>query len=104
MPRNSSTKPIDGSSESVGCAIMPRMNRRQFGQTLAGAALSAYGCSRATAQQQKMIPEQEPFELNEATVSTLQAGMQSGKHTARSITELYLRRIEALDKQGPSLH
>ncbi len=30
--------------------------------------------------------------------------MKSGKYTARSLTELYLHRIESLDKQGPSLH
>ena len=30
--------------------------------------------------------------------------MTSGQETARSITEKYLARIAALDKQGPSLH
>jgi amidase len=45
-----------------------------------------------------------PFELEEATVASLQDGMKSGKYTARRITELYLNRISALDKQGPSLH
>jgi len=30
--------------------------------------------------------------------------MKSGRYTARSITELYLRRIAAIDKQGPALH
>jgi amidase len=30
--------------------------------------------------------------------------MQSGKHTARSITELYLKRIEAIDKNGSKLN
>jgi len=45
-----------------------------------------------------------PFELEETTVAALQEGMKSGKYTARSITELYLQRIVAIDKQGPALH
>jgi amidase len=45
----------------------------------------------------------KPFELDEVTISELQDGMSSGKYTARSITEKYLTRIEALDRQGPRL-
>ena len=44
-----------------------------------------------------------PFELDEATVADLQAAMGSGERTARSIVQLYLERIEALDGQGPEL-
>jgi amidase len=44
-----------------------------------------------------------PFELEEATVADLQAGMASGKFSARSITQAYLDRIAALDRQGPNL-
>jgi amidase len=43
------------------------------------------------------------FELDEVTVSELRAGMDSGERSARSITELYLQRIEALDRVGPEL-
>jgi amidase len=42
--------------------------------------------------------------LDEVTIDDLQAGMRSGKYTARSITEKYLTRIEAIDKTGPSLN
>ena len=45
----------------------------------------------------------EPFELQEATVAELQQSMESGRRTARSIAELYLRRIDALDQHGPEL-
>jgi amidase len=45
-----------------------------------------------------------PFELDEATVAALQDGMKSGKYTGRSIAQLYLQRIEAIDGRGPSLH
>lgn len=43
------------------------------------------------------------FELEEATVSDLQARMQSGQDSSRSLVEKYVGRIEALDKQGPRL-
>ncbi len=47
--------------------------------------------------------EARAFELDEITVAELQEGMKSGKFTARSITEKYLARIEAVDARGPAL-
>ena len=44
-----------------------------------------------------------PFDLEEATIADLQSAMASGKRTARSITQLYLNRIAALDRKGPTL-
>jgi amidase len=44
------------------------------------------------------------FELEEATLGDLQKWMASGRMTSRSITQLYLNRIAALDRKGPSLH
>jgi amidase len=44
------------------------------------------------------------FELDEVTIDELQAGMKSGKYTARSITEKYLARIEVVDKSGPAIN
>ena len=46
----------------------------------------------------------DTFELDEITIADLQAGMASGKFSARSITEKYLARIEEIDKQGPALN
>ena len=43
------------------------------------------------------------FELDEITIGELQHGMESGKFTARSIAEKYLARIEAIDRNGPTL-
>jgi amidase len=45
----------------------------------------------------------ESFELGEATISDLQKKMVSGEESARSLTEKYLARIEALDRKGPEL-
>ena len=43
------------------------------------------------------------FELDEVTVAQLQDWMQSGRYTARRLAELYLQRIEAIDRNGPAL-
>jgi amidase len=43
------------------------------------------------------------FPIEGATVATLQAAMQSGHLTAEGLVTLYLQRIEALDRRGPTL-
>src|SRR5213594_2516755 len=57
----------------------------------------ARGVSRPTA------PGSAPFELEEATIAGLQAGLAAGKYTARSLVMAYLQRIEELDRKGPAL-
>lgn len=86
------------------------MDRRRFiGTTAAGGAgltLGVGGCSPGEDGQEPAPTEGvgvSPFELDEVTVDELQASMESGERTARSITELYLRRIEEMDRQGPEL-
>ncbi len=44
------------------------------------------------------------FALDEATLPQLQAWMQSGRYTSRQLVELYLDRIERLDRSGPALN
>jgi amidase len=41
-----------------------------------------------------------PFELDEATVASLQAAMAEGRHSAESIAEAYLARVAAVDRPG----
>ena len=48
---------------------------------------------------QNAAPEVPAFELDELPVRELQQGMSSGKFTARSLTEKYLARIDAIDKR-----
>src|SRR5271168_895839 len=47
--------------------------------------------------------EVKAFEFDEVTIAELQDGMHSGKHTARSIAEKYLARIDAIDAHGPEI-
>ena len=89
------------------------IDRRRFiGTSVAGgaaAALGATACAPDAPQgagvdgDARGAGEVPPFELDEATVADLQAAMESGERTARSITQLYLDRIDALDGQGPEL-
>lgn len=48
-------------------------------------------------------PASTSFELEEATIDELTSAMASGERTSRSITDTYLARIAALDRQGPML-
>lgn len=44
------------------------------------------------------------FQLNEVTISELQDLMKNGKQSSKSLTRMYLDRIEKLDKNGPKLN
>lgn len=90
------------------------MNRRSFlthSATATGAVvLGQAGCasppadtSSGSAAPPAAATGREPFALHEATIDDLQQGMREGRLTARSITEQYLARIEALNRQGPEL-
>jgi len=49
-------------------------------------------------------PARAPFDLEEATIADLQQRMQSGRETARSLVDKYVARINAIDRNGPTLH
>src|SRR5437764_10881462 len=82
--------------------------RRRFLQTsVLGGMTAALPPALAGARElatSTRAPDVKPFELDEMTIADLQAGMSSGKFTARSITEKYLTRIDAIDKQGPAIN
>jgi amidase len=44
------------------------------------------------------------FQLEELTVADFQAGLKSGKFSARRVAEMYLKRIEEVDRRGPALN
>jgi amidase len=45
----------------------------------------------------------EAFELEEADIARMQSWMASGRYSSRQLTELYLQRIERIDRGGPLL-
>jgi amidase len=83
-------------------------NRRRFLQAtlISGTSAVVYP---ALAAARAIPPSPKPasppsFELEEITIAQLQDGLRSGKYAARSLTEKYLGRIEALDKHGPTVN
>jgi amidase len=84
------------------------MNRRQFlsitsvsGLTLP--LLHLGSCGAKDNATPKTLAN-EIFQLDEATIPSLQAMMSEGKHTSKSLVELYLERIADIDRSGPSLN
>jgi amidase len=69
----------------------------------AAAALPALGAARVLPQE-NAHSEPRPFEFEETSFEALQQSMQSGRHTARSITQAYLDRIAELDHAGPAVN
>ena len=89
-----------------------RMDRRDFlvGTLTIGAGAASTLACRPESRIGVPAPAEQPiadFELDEVTVRGLQAAMEEGRLTTRGIAELYLARIEAIDKDGagrPGLH
>ena len=84
------------------------LSRRGFVRTglfgsLAAAVLPVLGFAEKKVAAPALRFNISPSELEEISISELAEGMASGKYTARSIAEKYLERIEAIDRQGPTL-
>jgi len=121
--RGGSRKGVEGPPDLPSGSHGPEMetdpgglSRRAFlGTTAAaGGALilsGAEGCSAPDAPRGRetgSIRANQPyplsdFELDEVSITELHAGMVSGRWSSREITEMYLRRIEEIDGQGPTL-
>jgi amidase len=83
------------------------MKRRDFLSLIpTGAAFTGLGSSLnfgEPAEGQRGAAATATFELDEITIDELQRAMQTGRYTARRVSELYLGRIEALNRRGPEL-
>ncbi|MDT7781383.1 MAG: amidase [Acidobacteriota bacterium] len=92
-----------------------RMNRRKFLRAglLGGLAvvvstpeLKSGGAARAAVSALTGVPQQQggKFDWEELTISGAQASMSAGRLSARRLTEMYLDRIERLDRRGAALN
>src|SRR5437660_2475669 len=81
------------------------VSRRQFLEStaLGAAAVAIVPRPAVSSPSLVLVPHFPAFELEEATIAELQAGMKSGKYTSVRLCQLYLARIQAMDKTGPSL-
>jgi amidase len=66
----------------------------------AGATLAALAPGQLVAAEE----DSAPGDLNEKTVAQLQAAMSSGELSSRQLVKFYLKRIEALDQNGPGVN
>jgi len=79
-----------GVSAAVAAVAITKVDRRR-------SLVSTAPSPRASA-----LPPSGP--LDDLAISDLQAGLASGKYTARSLVEEYQARIASMDKQGPTLN
>ncbi len=49
-------------------------------------------------------PQPEPFEPHEATIAQVHDAMKAGRLTCAALVGMYLKRIEAYDKNGPAIN
>ena len=52
----------------------------------------------------QQAPAPPPFRVEETTIAQIHDAMKAGRLTCRGLVDAYLRRIEAYDKNGPSLN
>jgi amidase len=87
---------------------MSHINRRDFLQYgLLGSALAFASPALVYSRERQAHlahASASSFELEETTIHDLQEGMKSGRLTARSIAQMYLTRIEEMDKHGPAVN
>jgi amidase len=93
-------------------AVSSRINRRKFlragllggvGAAVAGSVLGGE-TARALASLAGEPQGGGKFDWEELTVRDAQAAMTSGRLTARRLAEMYLERIERIDRRGPALN
>ena len=87
------------------------MKRRTFltTTTMASAGLSAFlisGCTNIKKNEEPDVVADSTvvFELEEETITSLREKLASSKYTSEQLVQLYLNRIDAIDKNGLELH
>jgi amidase len=80
------------------------MKRRSFlAASMAAVAASQTACQYVPASSAAASPTPAPFELDEVSLADIASGLQQGKWTSARLVELYLGRIDAIDRNGPQL-
>ncbi len=70
---------------------------------MAAVAASQTACQYVPASSAAASPTPAPFELDEVSLADIASGLQQGKWTSARLVELYLGRIDAIDRNGPQL-
>ncbi|UCF37276.1 MAG: amidase [Acidobacteriota bacterium] len=85
-----------------------KIGRRTFLKSSAGGALVAASVGPACTPEEPSssevkAPEAGDFVLDEKSIADLQEAMSQGDLSAQEITQLYLQRIDEIDRKGPEL-
>ncbi|WNG60548.1 amidase [Archangium gephyra] len=91
-------KPIPSPGNSQGLSRRTFLGGAAAASTLA--ALDVHAQPSPGNAAPASAPRAGSFELEEVTVSELQAAMQSGRFTSQGLAERYLARIQTLDREG----
>ncbi len=84
----------------VLCALQPAVVPRPF----RAAVVPAVVVQPFRAVSDSVVAQSPPrFELDEMTIAQLQDAMTSGRYTSRKLVDLYLQRIDGIDRGGPAL-
>ncbi len=82
-----------------------RMKRRTFlAAAIGGAAVSQTACQYVPASPVTGSAAPGDFELDEVSLADVGSGLEQGKWTSARLVELYLGRIDAIDRHGPQLN
>lgn len=81
------------------------MDRRRLTAAVPIVAASvAFSIAGAAAQVPRSPPKDTAFHLQDATIDDVRNGLTAGRITCRELVNLYLARIAAYDKAGPTLN
>ena len=81
------------------------MKRRTFlAAAIGGAAVSQTACQYVPASPVTGSAAPGDFELDEVSLADVGSGLEQGKWTSARLVELYLGRIDAIDRHGPQLN
>ncbi len=82
------------------------MKRRTFlkNSVATGTILSINSCQSTDPEEKTAFTSYDEFSLNEMTISEITAAYEKGEMNCEQVTELYLKRINSIDKDGPFLN
>src|SRR5579863_6859263 len=80
------------------------LNRRSFLECGLSAAAASLALPHVAGARSAAAARVKSFELDEVTITELQARLQSGELTARILAGKYLERIAEIDKRGPAVN
>src|SRR5581483_2617146 len=84
-------------------ATIRHMKRREFLAGCAAAAAAAQSACEYVPASSSAASAPPAFELDELSITELGSGLAKGRWTSERLVNVYLARIDAIDRKGPQL-